>query len=119
MKRDWILTVAVSAITLLAYASVAEAAERGASGATHAEKSANAKARYYSNRRPLEVNIYPLRRRGGYSYRASDVIGTYDGSPPPYLDIRQTPGGPFDSGFFFDSGVGGPPFIGRQSPYLH
>jgi hypothetical protein len=117
MKHDWILTVAAGAIMLMAYAGVTEAGERSASGATQAEKSANVKAR--SNRRPLEVNIYPLRRRGGYSYRASDVINTYGGSPPPYLDVRQTPGGPFDSGFFFDSGVRGPPFIGGQSPYLH
>jgi hypothetical protein len=92
MERDWILAVAVSVITLLAHTGVTEAAERDASGPARAEKSANAKARYYSNRRLLEVNIYPLRRRGGYSYRASDVINTYGGSPPPYLDVRQTPG---------------------------
>ena len=119
MKHDWILVVALSAITLLVDAGVTRAGERGASGVTYVEKSANAKIRYYSKRRPLEVTIYPLRRRGGYSYRAADVFDTYGGSPPPYRDVRQTPGGPFNSGFFFNSGVGGPPFIGGQSPYLH
>jgi hypothetical protein len=56
------------------------------------------------------------RRIGGYSYRASDVTGTYGRSPPPYLDVRQSPGGPFDSGFFFDSGISP---RGGNSPYFH
>jgi hypothetical protein len=30
---------------------------------------------------------------------------------------RQTEGGPFDHGFFFDSGIGSP--HGGDSPYMH
>jgi len=51
-----------------------------------------------------------------YSYGRADVVSTYGESPPPWLDVRQTPGGPFDSGFFFDSGMG---LHGGNSPYQH
>ena len=69
----------------------------------------------YSRKRPLTVTIY-RRRRGGYSYRAADVVSTYGAAPAPYLDVRQSPGGPFDYGFFFDSAI--KPH-GGESPYQH
>jgi hypothetical protein len=56
-----------------------------------------------------------LLRGGYYSYIDADVINVYGGSRAKYgstnvyrdfLSDRQTPGGPFDSGFFFDSGIG-------------
>ena len=55
-------------------------------------------------RRPVKVYI---NKRGGYSYSASDTYNTYSGdSRDPMLMLnRQTPAGPFDSGFFFDSPV--------------
>ena len=65
-------------------------------------------------------------RRGGYSYKYAETINTYGnarsryGSVNSYRDAgtdRQSPGGPFDHGFFFDSGVGS--WYGGQSPYLH
>lgn len=63
------------------------------------------------------------RRRGGYSYGYGDAINTDargkaggSGYTDPRL-YRQSPGGPFDSGFFFDSGVGSP--YGGQAPYMH
>ena len=67
---------------------------------------------------------YTIRRkRGGYSYGYGDSINTDargkaggSGYRDPRL-YRQSPGGPFDSGFFFDSGVGSP-YVG-QSPYMH
>jgi len=55
-----------------------------------------------------------VQRRGGYSYAASDSINTYGDSQSRYSGYslfrnndfgRQTSGGPFDSDFFFDSGV--------------
>ena len=49
---------------------------------------------------------------GGYSYSPADVM---DGSNRPYLGRSQSLGGPFDSGFFFDSGTG---WLGGNSPYL-
>ncbi len=64
-------------------------------------------------------------RRGGYSYSAPDTINTYGDSRgrfgrteafrDPGFD-RQTNFGPFDNGFFFDSGVGP---RGGNSPYLN
>ena len=48
----------------------------------------------------------PRRRVGGYSYRVPDVTGTYNTrNPPPYMHVRQTPSGPYDSGFFFEFGL--------------
>ena len=64
-----------------------------------------------------------LLRGGYYSYIDADVINVYGGSRAKYgstnvyrdfLSDRQTPGGPFDSGFFFDSGIG-PPW--NDAPY--
>jgi hypothetical protein len=113
MGHKTILSVALVAVALFAYTGSTQAAERRAKAVTY--ESGQPKTRAYRKKRPLEVTI-SARRRGGYSYRASDVVNTYGGSPPPYAEIRQTPSGPFDSGFFFDSGIGP---RGGNSPYLH
>jgi hypothetical protein len=63
--------------------------------------------------RTIELRSYKGRPIGGYSYKDYDSIGTYGQSPPPWRDVRQSPGGPFNSGFFFDSGVP----RGDMSPY--
>jgi hypothetical protein len=81
---------------------------------TYAAEPGHAKARYYRHR-PLEVTIYGRRRIGGYSYSASSVVNNTHRNPPPYEHVRQTPGGPFDWGFFFDSAM---PPLGGQSPYM-
>ncbi|MFN3625744.1 MAG: hypothetical protein ACK4TP_16975 [Hyphomicrobium sp.] len=39
----------------------------------------------------------------------------YGGYIDPYIN-KQSPGGPFDSGFFFDSGIGA---NGGDSPYMN
>lgn len=64
-------------------------------------------------------------RRGGYSYSVQDTINTYGDSRTKYggatslrdpmLD-RQTEAGPFDHGFFFDSGIAP---RGGDSPYMN
>lgn len=64
-------------------------------------------------------------RRGGYSYSQADTINTYGDNRGAYgranslrdpnID-RQTNFGPFDHGFFYDSGVGP---RGGNSPYLN
>ncbi len=66
-----------------------------------------------------------VQRRGGYSYNYADSINTYGNSRTlyggasvyrdPNLD-RQTQAGPFDHGFFFDSGMG---THGGDSPYMN
>ena len=77
---------------------------------------------YMSYARP-QVRGY-LARRGGYSYDTGDITNTYGDSRNVYganqmfrhwsLD-RQTNAGPFDHGFFFDSGTAP---RGGDSPYL-
>ncbi|MFN0217897.1 MAG: hypothetical protein ACKVP4_03670 [Hyphomicrobium sp.] len=65
-------------------------------------------------------------RRGGYSYSYADSVNTYGdnrsiyGGASTYRDPaldKQTNAGPFDHGFFFDSGVSGP--HGGDSPYMN
>jgi hypothetical protein len=65
-------------------------------------------------------------RRGGYSYSYSDSVNTYGdnrtlyGGASAYRDPaldKQTNAGPFDHGFFYDSGVSGP--HGGDSPYMN
>ena len=117
MKYGGILAIGVGALALFVFSGGTDAAQRRMSIVTHADASGPVKIRYYRKRRPLEVNIYARRRRvGGYSYHAADVTSTYGRTPPPYADVRQTPAGPFDSGFFFDSGIGP---HGGNSPYHH
>jgi hypothetical protein len=64
-------------------------------------------------------------RRGGYSYGYADSVNTYGDSRSnygaasvyrdPMLD-RQTTAGPFDHGFFFDSGMGK---RGGDAPFMN
>jgi hypothetical protein len=96
------------------------AAQEGRSAQVVTTAAAPAKARTYAKKRPpIEIDIYAQRRRvGGYSYRAPDVTSTYNSrNPPPYMHVRQTPSGPFDSGFFFDSACCG--LHGGDAPYPH
>ena len=83
---------------------------------------AHRSSRYY--RGGAKVKGY-RKRRGGYSYSVEDTINTYgdsrtlNGGANSYrfeLYTRQTPSGPFDHGFFFDSGIG---LHGGNSPYLN
>src|SRR5262245_37446952 len=89
------LTIALAVIAALGFIKLAHAGE------LRAPSGGGARGRYYRRRRPLQVDIYARRRRGGYSYGVPDIIGTNGRSPPPYMHVRQTPSGPFDSGFFF------------------
>jgi hypothetical protein len=75
---------------------------------------------YY--RRAPQVRGF-VQRRGGYSYSWSDVANTYGLSRSIYGGVnayrdpfadRQTRNGPFDHGFFFDSGIAP---RGGDSPY--
>lgn len=75
-------------------------------------------------RRGPKVRGY-VARRGGYSYAPEDTINTYGDSRTVfgstnsyrnYWEDRQTPSGPFDNGFFFDSGIEP---NGGNSPYLN
>ena len=109
----------------LVSAVVAMAASGVETGARAEGASASASSKYRAHkhyRRGPQVRGYAA-RRGGYSYSIGDVINTYGdnrsrfGGTSFYRDPRvdsQTPGGPFDHGFFFDSGINP---RGGNSPY--
>jgi hypothetical protein len=105
------------AILGLVPAGPADAGEREKAG-THAKSS------HYRKSSGPQVRGYAA-RRGGYSYSYSDTINTYGDSRTlygatqlfrdPMLD-RQTNAGPFDHGFFFESGIAP---RGGNSPYMN
>jgi hypothetical protein len=76
----------------------------------------------YHRKRGVRVRGF-LTRGGYYSYNDADVVNVYGGSRAlfgsanayrdPFID-RQTTAGPFDHGFFFDSGIGP---RGGDAPY--
>jgi hypothetical protein len=124
MKLKGSLTILFGALALMAVCGGGEPAQADERKRTTASSDGSGpnKARYYRKR----TRVYGyVARRGGYSYWPEDVINTYGmsrslyGSMNTYRDPsldRQSPGGPFDHGFFFDSGMGPQ---GGQSLYLH
>ncbi len=121
MKR--LLALVALSTLLLAGAAQADAAGRkSAKPQAVAEGAEHPKSRHY--RKAPQVRGY-VERRGGYSYSSEDVVNTYgmtrsnyggaNAFRDPMLD-RQSLSGPFDHGFFFDSGHGP---RGGNSPYLH
>lgn len=81
------------------------------------------KSTYYRKRAP-QVSGF-VQRRGGYSYYSADSINTYGSSRTVYggsflyrdrLLDRQTGAGPFDHGFFFNSGIAP---RGGDAPFMH
>lgn len=124
MKR---LIVAISALVAGALC-LGMATEANAGGRKSVEPgpyiTEHPKSPYYRKKRGAQVRGF-VARRGGYSYTYADSINTYGDSRSlygstwlfrnPYID-RQTTAGPFDHGFFFDSGVMP---RGGDSPYMH
>ena len=69
-------------------------------------------------------------RRGGYSYTYADAINTYGDANgrygrgnvlrDPSMEKNQSSSGPFDSGFFFNSGSSGSNnSYGGDMPYMN
>ncbi|HJZ43389.1 MAG TPA: hypothetical protein VJ233_06685 [Hyphomicrobiaceae bacterium] len=119
------LILALGAVALIGFGSDVDAGEPRAKkkAMATADATEHPKSPYYRKR--ARVYGYAARRRGGYSYSAQDVMNTYGltrglyGSMNSYRDPfvdRQTTAGPFDHGFFFDSGIAP---RGGDSPYLH
>jgi hypothetical protein len=119
------LALALGTLALMSFAATGEAAERRAKPVATAEKSFQPTKARYSRRHAAPVRAYRARRVGFYSYTYRDVINTYGMSRArygginsyrdPFVDM-QTPNGPFDHGFFFDSGMLP---RGGNAPYLH
>lgn len=64
--------------------------------------------------RPLAVDVYKKPYRGGYSVRKSDTYDTRRFVDPSLT--RQSQGGPFDEGFFFETPRGA---FGGSTPYFY
>ena len=121
MKRAFLLGAMV--VAAMAVGAGTQDATAGGRKSGYSESGEHPKSDYYRRSGP-QVRGYTA-RRGGYSYSYADTIDTY-GNPrtqyggsnlyrDPMLD-RQTNAGPFDHGFFFDSGITA---RGGESPYMH
>ena len=125
MRSTGMLAAVCGAIAVLAFTSAGQAGDRRADGSIYRQQShaEPAKSRYH-RKRATRVRGFLARRGGYYSYTDSDVVNVYSGSRTlfgstnsyrdPFTD-RQTTAGPFDHGFFFDSGTGP---RGGDAPYL-
>jgi hypothetical protein len=123
MARHVLIGVlAAAAATLAVMPTDAVAGGKRQAPPVAAEAGVDHPASGYYRRRAPQVRGF-LTRRGGYSYSSSDVFNTYGdartrfGSTSSYRDPmldRQTNSGPFDHGFFFDSGIGP---RGGNAPY--
>jgi hypothetical protein len=122
MKRA-LLAIALGAVAMMASASVGVASEARGKPQAATQSSLKPTGGRYVRKRHYAPRGY--RRIGFYSYRYRDVINTYGmayapvGSltifRDPYAD-QQSIAGPFDHGFFFDSGIRP---RGGNAPYLH
>ena len=119
------LALALGTLALMSFSPVGEAADRRANPVAATQASFQPTKARYSRRYAGPVRAYRGRRVGFYSYSYRDVINTYGMSRArwgsinsyrdPFVDM-QTPNGPFDHGFFFDSGMLP---RGGNAPYLH
>ena len=124
MKNKGMMVAVCGAIAVLAWAVPAGAGDRQVGSAYRGHDQVDGKARYH-RKRGTRVRGFLARRGGYYSYTDSDVVNIYGGSRTlfgstnsyrdPFVD-RQTTSGPFDHGFFFDSGTGP---RGGNAPYPH
>ena len=119
MKRALLLGTVIGAALLGSAAASNAVAYDRRDGVSEHPKSA------YYRRRGVKPQVRGyVARRGGYSYSYADSINTYGSSRTLYggtllyhdtLRERQSPGGPFDHGFFFDSAI---TRNGGEAPYM-
>ena len=114
--RRMIATLSLIGAAVFALSGTAEAACRKIDGVTFCHRGKHAGTR---------VKGFVQRSGGGYSYSYAESVNTYGDSGSRYPSTlnfrdpnfdRQSPGGPFDSGFFFDSGIRP---RGGDSPYMN
>lgn len=112
MKRILAISIAAALLIPISAPTSVEAGWRKAKGSSAKSRSRSAQVRGFRQ------------RRGQYSYNSNDVANTYGNSRTRYGSVnsyrdpfsdRQTVAGPFDHGWFFDSGVAP---RGGDSPYL-
>lgn len=112
MSRTLIHTGLVAVAAVMAFAAIGTAGRTMApglwSGSAHAEE--------YQGER--NKRIYAKKRRKKSTSTPEEIaryFQLYGGFIDPQIN-KQSPGGPFDSGFFFDSGMGP---NGGDSPYMN
>lgn len=105
MKRLAVIAALAGLSSVLVSASPADAGGRRYRTVEQGPQlSEHPNARYYRGQGP-QVRGY-VKRRGGYSYNYSDsVVEFRDLSILRDYQNSRSQGGPFDSGFFFDSGI--------------
>lgn len=105
MQRIWIVGLILCLSVPLLTAIPATAHHKG----IHGKRTTMS---YYRAPRPRAYGYVVRRPVGFYSYTARDIINTFGDSRTRYgstnvfrdpMTDRQTPFGPFDHGFFFDS----------------
>jgi hypothetical protein len=120
MRRLAWAVAATAAVLALAPPDASAQARKQPPTPTVSPDGAHAASPYY--RRAPDGRGF-AQRRGGYSYGLGDITNTYGdgrvrfGANNAYRDTfadRQTRSGPFDHGFFFDSGIAP---RGGDSPY--
>lgn len=123
MSRKFICAGGTLAVALFALAAFDGVSEHVIPGASAQEYRTQAK-QYEPNEAEAKPKTRKRRaaRQGTVSQQSkakekeiSEYFRLYGGFIDPAIN-RQTPGGPFDSGFFFDSGIGR---NGGQSPYMN
>lgn len=102
--------VAIAAGVLL-LATLANPGNFVGSGAYAAEYTQKKKPVRRANRKSREGTI----EQGSTPEEIARYFALHGGNIDPYIN-KQSPGGPFDSGFFFDSGIGP---NGGDSPYMN
>ena len=103
-----VCTGGIVAAGILMLATLGGAGDYLAPGAYAAESTQKKKPRRYSNRQGTV-------EQGASPAEIARYFQLYGGYIDPYIN-KQSPGGPFDSGFFFDSGIGP---NGGDSPYMN
>src|SRR5262245_4391250 len=102
MQHKALLVVELGLLALAGYTGTCQAdgrkTARAAAPATGEQRAVN-----YRKRATRVRGYYSM--RGGYAYDSSVIPAPYERYRGPYGVIDQSPGGPFDSGFFFDSGI--------------
>jgi hypothetical protein len=79
----------------------------GASAGEYTQKKKPARRAYRTRQGTVE--------QGSSPEEIARYFALHGGNIDPYIN-KQSPGGPFDSGFFFDSGIGP---NGGDSPYMN
>lgn len=128
MFRSTVLLAAAAVVggALIATVTPADAGSRYyRDGTAVGIKDVKSKRHYRHRRGKRGTRVYGWRNGGGYSYNYFDIINTYGDTRNKYGGSwsfrgpgyeRQSQGGPFDSGFFFDSGIDP---RGGDSPYIN